>query len=127
MAKVAQVAVNETYREKYGFSKPDTSVFRTRKGLDEDVVKQISAHKNEPEWMLDFRLRALKIFEAKKQPNWGADLSTLNYEDIYYYVKPTEKQSQTWEDLPKEIRETYDKIGIPEAEKKLLAGVGAHY
>jgi len=122
-----QLEVNTTYREKYGFSKPDISVFKTRKGLDKEVVRQISAHKNEPEWMLDFRLKALKIFESKKQPNWGANLSKLDYGDIYYYVKPTEKQSQSWEDLPSEIRETYDKIGIPEAEKKILAGVGAQY
>lgn len=127
MPKVAQVAVNQSYKEKYGFSKPDTSVFRTRKGLDEEVVREISAHKSEPSWMLDFRLKALKIFESKKQPMWGADLSTINYDDIYYYIKPTEKQSKTWEDLPEEIRDTYNRIGIPEAEKKLLAGVGAQY
>lgn len=127
MQKTATVEVNTSYREKYGFAKPDISVFKTRKGLDEEVVRQISAHKNEPDWMLDFRLKALKIFESKKQPMWGADLSTINYDDIYYYVKPTEGKSKTWEDLPVEIRDTYDKIGIPEAEKKLLAGVGAQY
>ncbi len=124
---VAQVQVNQGYREKYGFSKPDISVFRTKKGLDEDVVRQISFQKSEPEWMLDFRLRALKIFESKKQPTWGADLSAINYDDIYYYIRPTDKKSPTWTDLPTEIRETYEKIGIPEAEKKLLAGVGAQY
>ena len=127
MPKVAQVVVNETYREKYGFAKKDISFFRSKKGLDESVVREISAHKSEPEWMLDFRLKALKIFEAKKQPTWGADLSTINYDDIYYYIKPTENKSKTWEDLPIEIRDTYNKIGIPEAEKKLLAGVGAQY
>lgn len=127
MPKVAQVEVNTSYAEKYGFAKKDVSFFRSKKGLDEGVVREISAHKNEPDWMLEFRLRALKIFESKKQPMWGADLSTINYDDIYYYVKPTEKQSKTWEDLPVEIRDTYDKIGIPEAEKKLLAGVGAQY
>ena len=102
-------------------------MFRTKKGLDEDVVRQISFQKSEPEWMLDFRLRALKIFESKKQPTWGADLSAINYDDIYYYIRPTDKKSPTWTDLPTEIRETYEKIGIPEAEKKLLAGVGAQY
>ena len=127
MTKVAQLEVNQSYKEKYGFSKPDTSVFRTRKGLDEEVVRQISAHKNEPSWMLEFRLKAYEIFKSKKQPTWGADLSTINYDDIYYYIKPTEKKSNTWEDLPAEIRDTYNKIGIPEAEKKLLAGVGAQY
>src|SRR3990167_173820 len=125
--QVAQVEINQSYREKYGFSKPDISFFKSKKGLDEAVVREISAHKSEPAWMLEFRLRALKIFESKKQPIWGADLSTINYDDIYYYVKPTEGKSKTWADLPVEIRDTYDKIGIPEAEKKLLAGVGAQY
>src|SRR3990167_3134024 len=127
MLKAAQVEVNTGYREKYGFAKKDVSFFRSKKGLDESVVREISSHKNEPEWMRQFRLKSLKIFESKKQPMWGADLSTINYDDIYYYIKPTEKQSKTWEDLPIEIRDTYDKIGIPEAEKKLLAGVGAQY
>jgi Fe-S cluster assembly protein SufB len=127
MQKIASVEVNQSYREKYGFAKKDTSVFRTRKGLDSEVVKQISDQKGEPVWMREFRLKSLQIFESKKQPMWGADLSKLNYDDIYYYVRPTEKQSQTWEDLPIEIRDTYNKIGIPEAEKKLLAGVGAQY
>ncbi len=88
MPKVAQVEVNKTYAEKYGFAKKDISFFRSKKGLDEGVVREISAHKNEPDWMLEFRLKSLKIFEAKKQPTWGADLSTINYDDIYYYIKP---------------------------------------
>ncbi|HSX58260.1 MAG TPA: Fe-S cluster assembly protein SufB [Candidatus Saccharimonadales bacterium] len=124
---VADVSVNQSYAEKYGFSKPENYVFKAKKGLNADIVREISHIKGEPLWMRDFRLRALEIFNSKKQPMWGADLSTINYDDIYYYIRPTEEKSKTWEGLPKEIRETYDAIGIPEAEKKYLAGVGAQY
>jgi len=127
MSKVETLEVNIGYREKYGFSKPEHYVFKTRKGLDEEIVKEISFQKEEPEWMRAFRLRAYEIFKAKKQPTWGADLSRINYDEIYYYLKPTAGKSDTWEDLPAEIRETYDAIGIPEAEKKYLGGVGAQY
>lgn len=112
---------------KYGFHKPENYIFKSEKGLDEAVIRSISAHKGEPTWMLDRRLMAHKIFGKKKMPLWGADLSTINFEDIYYYIKPTEKGVSRWEDLPTEIRDTYDKIGIPEAEKKFLAGVSAQY
>src|SRR3972149_6427021 len=127
MAKTEKVEVNIGYREKYGFSKPKNHVFKTRKGLDENIVKELPRQKSEPEGMLKFRLRAYEIFKSKKQPVWGADLSKINYDDIYYYLKPIQKQSQTWKDLPKDIRDTYDAIGIPEAEKKYLGGVGAQY
>ena len=127
MAKVATIEVNIGYKEKYGFSKPEKYVFKTRKGLNEEIVKEISYQKEEPEWMRRFRLRAYEVFKAKKQPMWGADLSRINYDEIYYYLKPTAGKSQSWEELPKEIRDTYDKIGIPEAEKKYLGGVGAQY
>lgn len=112
---------------KYGFSYPDKSIFKTRKGLDPEIVAAISAEKQEPEWMLEFRLRSLEAFNAKPMPTWGADLSDIDFNDIYYYAKPTEDQKRTWEDLPAEIKETYDRLGIPEAEKKFLAGVGAQY
>ena len=112
---------------KYGFSKPENYVFKSRKGLDKSVVENISHMKNEPEWMREYRLRAFDIFLSKKMPMWGADLSTINFDDIYYYIKPTDSQKKSWSDLPKEIRETYDAIGIPEAEKKFLAGVTAQY
>jgi len=127
MSKTTVINVNEGYREKYGFSKPERSVFKTRKGLDREIVEEISFMKGETTWMRDFRLRAYEIFKAKKQPIWGADLSRVNYDEIYYYVKPTQKSSQSWEDLPEEIRDTYEKIGIPEAERKYLGGVGAQY
>ena len=112
---------------KYGFSKPENYVFKSRKGLDKSVVEQISSMKSEPEWMRKYRLRALEIFCSKKMPVWGADLSTINFDDIYYYIKPTDKQAKKWRDLPKEILDTYDAIGIPEAEKKYLGGVTAQY
>ncbi len=112
---------------KYGFHYEDHSVFKTAKGLSPEVVRAISEHKKEPQWMLEFRLRSLEEFNKKEMIDWGADLSKLNFDDIYYYAKPTQEKSKTWEDLPAEIKETYDRIGVPEAEKKFLAGVGAQY
>lgn len=111
----------------YGFSKPENYVFKSRRGLDRSVVEQISGMKNEPEWMREYRLRSLEIFLSKKMPTWGADLSTINFDDIYYYIKPIDRQAKSWDELPKDIRDTYDAIGIPEAEKKFLAGVTAQY
>lgn len=102
-------------------------VYKSQKGLSEQVINNISSIKNEPLWMREFRLKSLSIFKQKPLPNWGADLSKLNFDEIYYYIKPTQKQVSLWEDLPEEIRETYDKIGIPEAEKRFLAGVSAQY
>lgn len=113
---------------KYGFHYEDKSVFKTRKGLDADVVRQISAAKNEPEWMLEFRLKSLEAFNAKPMPTWGGDLSDIDFDEIYYYAKPTEEAgARSWDDLPPEIKDTYDRLGIPEAEQKFLAGVGAQY
>jgi Fe-S cluster assembly protein SufB len=111
----------------HGFSYPDISVFRTQKGLSEGVVHAISEHKNEPEWMRNFRLRSLKAFYKKSMPNWGADLSALDFDNIYYYAKPVEQQQKSWDDVPENIRNTFDRLGIPEAEKKFLSGVGAQY
>ncbi|MEJ2012214.1 MAG: Fe-S cluster assembly protein SufB [Anaerolineales bacterium] len=112
---------------KYGFSDPDISVFKTRKGLDEEVVRQISAMKEEPEWMLEFRLKALAHFQQRAIPTGGADLSQLDLDDIFYYVKPAEAEGQSWDDVPSTIKDTFNKLGIPEAEQKFLAGVGAQY
>lgn len=111
----------------YGFSKPENYVFKSKKGLNTQVVQNISWHKKEPEWMLNFRLRALEMFYHKPLPMWGGDLTHINFDDIYYYIKPIQKKTNRWEDLPPEIKDTYDKIGIPEAEKKYLAGVSAQY
>ncbi len=112
---------------KYGFSDPETYVFKSRKGLDREVVEQISHMKGEPEWMLQYRLKALEHFEKRPMPNWGGDISTLNLDDIYYYVKPTDAEGKSWDDVPDTIKNTFDKLGIPEAEQKFLAGVGAQY
>ncbi|HVN54884.1 MAG TPA: Fe-S cluster assembly protein SufB [Anaerolineaceae bacterium] len=112
---------------RYGFSDPDVSVFKTRKGLDREVVKQISSQKGEPDWMLQFRLKALDHFQKRPMPTWGADLSTLDLDEIYYYVRPAEMEGRSWDDVPDTIKQTFDRLGIPEAERKFLAGVGAQY
>ncbi|MEJ2484988.1 MAG: Fe-S cluster assembly protein SufB [Anaerolineales bacterium] len=112
---------------KWDFRDPSTHVFQTGKGLNEEVVRQISAQKQEPEWMLEFRLKALKHFEARPMPQWGADLSGLNLDEIYFYTKPAEAEGRSWDEVPETIKETFNKLGIPEAEQKFLAGVGAQY
>ncbi len=113
---------------KYGFrDSEDNYVFKSRKGLDAEIVAQISEMKNEPEWMREFRQKSLEIFFQKPQPEWGGDLSQLDYQDIYYYVRASDRPEGSWDDVPDEIRRTYDRLGIPEAEKKYLAGVKAQY
>jgi Fe-S cluster assembly protein SufB len=112
---------------KYGFRDPETFVFKSRKGLDDEVVREISHMKGEPEWMLRFRLKALDHFQKRPLPTWGGDLSTLDLDDIYFYVKPTDKEGESWDDVPQTIKDTFDRLGIPEAEQKFLAGVGAQY
>ena len=112
---------------KYGFHDIDVSVFRTEKGLSPEVVAAISEHKKEPEWMLRFRLKALDHFHKRPMPTWGADLSGIDFDNIYYYVKPTEEQGRSWDDVPDSIKQTFDRLGIPEAERKFLAGVSAQY
>lgn len=112
----------------YGWHDSDAAGASARRGLNEDVVCDISAKKNEPEWMLKRRLKALEIFDKKPLPTWGADLSDIDFDNIKYFVRSTEKQAQTWDDLPEDIKNTYDKLGIPEAEKqRLVAGVAAQY
>ncbi|ADG68216.1 FeS assembly protein SufB [Planctopirus limnophila DSM 3776] len=112
----------------YGFhDSTDNYTFKSRKGLDREIVEQISAMKKEPAWMRDFRLEAYDIFLSKPMPTWGGDLSHLNFQDIHYYMKASDRQEQSWDDVPDDIRKTYDRLGIPEAEKKYLAGVKAQY
>jgi Fe-S cluster assembly protein SufB len=111
----------------YGFKDPETFVYKSAKGLSVDVVRKISEMKGEPEWMLNFRLKALDHFMKRPMPKWGPDLSELDLEDIYYYVRPAEASEKNWDDVPETIRNTFDKLGIPEAEQKFLAGVGAQY
>lgn len=112
---------------RYGFSMPERSVRKTGLGLSKKIVAEISKIKDESAWMRDFRLRAYETFKKKAMPTWGADLSPIDFSAITYYLRATDRQSQSWDDLPKEIKETYDRIGVPEAEKKFLAGVSAQY
>jgi len=113
---------------KYGFHDPtDQYVFKSRKGIDERIVRQISEMKNEPAWMTEFRLKSLAIFFQKPLPNWGGKLGDLNFQDIFYFVRASEGQERNWSDVPEDIRRTYDRLGIPAAEKKYLAGVKAQY
>lgn len=111
----------------FGFHVPEDYVFKSRRGLNEKIVEEISFIKNEPLWMRDLRLRSYGIFCRKPLPTWGGNLSELNFDEMYYYLKPIEKEAKNWADLPKGIRETYDKLGIPEAEKKYLSGVKGQY
>ncbi|HEX3260441.1 MAG TPA: Fe-S cluster assembly protein SufB [Pseudonocardia sp.] len=115
-------------RYDFGWADSDAAGATARRGLSADVVADISALKNEPQWMLEFRLKALDIFERKPMPRWGADLSGIDFDNIKYFVRSTEKQAASWDDLPADIKNTYDKLGIPEAEKaRLVAGVAAQY
>jgi Fe-S cluster assembly protein SufB len=117
--------LNDEY--KYGFADPEKFAFKTKKGLNENIIKQISKMKKEPEWMLDIRLKAYRHYRERPMPKWGANISTIDFENIYYYGKPEGEQANNWEDVPKDIKNTFDRLGIPEAEKKFLAGVGAQY
>jgi Fe-S cluster assembly protein SufB len=113
---------------KFGWADSDVAGASARRGLSEEVARDISARKNEPEWMLDLRLKGLKYFGRKPMPAWGADLSGIDFGNIKYFVRSTEKQAESWDDLPADIKSTYDRLGIPEAEKqRLIAGVAAQY
>ena len=113
---------------KYGFRDSDASYnFKSQKGLTTETVNQISEMKGEPDWMRQIRLKALEVFWQKPTPTWGGDLAELNYNDIYYYMRAADRQGKSWDDVPADIKRTFDKLGIPEAEKKFLAGVGAQY
>ena len=115
-------------RYKFGWADTDVAGASARRGLSEDVVRDISAKKNEPEWMLSLRLRGLQLFNRKPMPTWGSDLSGIKFDNIKYFVRSTEKQAASWDDLPADIKNTYDRLGIPEAEKqRLIAGVAAQY
>src|SRR5438105_11351536 len=123
---VAHLAESTEYQ--YGFHDNNRPVFKAKRGLSREVVEEISYMKNEPDWMRKFRLRALEMFERRPMPNWGSPaLADLDFDNIYYYLKPSEGQSRSWDDVPSEIKNTFDRLGIPEAEKKFLAGVGAQY
>ncbi|HQV91707.1 MAG TPA: Fe-S cluster assembly protein SufB, partial [Phycicoccus sp.] len=112
----------------YGWADSDTAGATAKRGLSPEVVEDISRRKNEPQWMLDLRLKSLRLFDKKPMPSWGSDLSGIDFQNIKYFVKSTEKQATSWEELPEDIKNTYDRLGIPEAEKqRLVAGVAAQY
>ena len=106
---------------------PEVGKSKAKKGLNADIVREISKRKNEPKWMLDFRLKSLEIFYSKKMPDWGADLSQINFDEIYYYVSPDSKLEKTWDDVPDDIKTTFDRLGVPQAERAFLSGVKAQY
>ena len=116
-----------TMNTDYDFKDEDVSVFKTPKGLNEDIVREISAIKNEPEWMLEYRLKSLKCFLEKPMPTWGVDLSQMNFDEYTYYNRPSDHLSDKWDEVPETIKNTFNKLGIPEAEQKFLAGASAQY
>ncbi len=122
-------SVGSDYERQYGFSDKEDYSFKSEKGLNKEIVSRISKMKNEPEWMLKFRLRALELFRKKPMPTWGNTslLNQIDFDHIYYYIKPTDKQGKNWDEVPEGIKRTFDRLGIPEAERKFLAGVSAQY
>lgn len=112
---------------KYAFKDPELYVYKAKKGLSREIIEEISRLKNEPSWMTEFRLKAYDIFVTKPMPTWGANLSEINFDDIVYYIKPTDKKGRSWDEVPEYIKRTFERLGIPEAERKFLAGVGAQY
>ena len=112
---------------KYGFNDGDVSVYKTNKGLTEETIREISKIKKEPEWMLEFRLKSFHHFMSRPMPTWGVDLSSINFDEYTYYIKPSDRQETSWEEVPEKIKDTFDKLGIPEAEQKFLAGVSTQY
>jgi Fe-S cluster assembly protein SufB len=127
MALGQQARLDELGDYKFGFNMPENYAFKSKRGLDRDTVEEISYMKGEPQWMRDFRLRALRTWEKKPMPQWGGNLNEIDFQNIFYYIKPMENQGRTWDDVPADIKTTFDRLGIPEAERKFLAGVGAQY
>jgi Fe-S cluster assembly protein SufB len=120
--------INSDYEEKFGFHDPETDyAYKAPKGLNREIVEEISGYKDEPQWMRDFRLKALEMFESRPTPQWGGDLDQIDFDDIHYFVRASEKNSRDWSEVPEDIKNTFDRLGIPEAERKFLAGVGAQY
>jgi Fe-S cluster assembly protein SufB len=126
--KKAVEGINADYKEKFGFSDPEGDyAYKAPKGLNREIVESISEYKEEPEWMRDFRIKAYETFVSKPTPQWGADLDQIDFDDIHYFVRASEKNSRDWSEVPEDIKNTFDRLGIPEAERKFLAGVGAQY
>src|ERR1700759_4062465 len=126
--KESLAGINSDYKEKFGFHDPETGyAYKAPKGLSREVVESISEYKDEPQWMRDFRLKALEHFYARPTPTWGGNLGQIDFNDIHYFVRASEKNSRDWSEVPEDIKNTFDKLGIPEAERKFLSGVGAQY
>ncbi|HWA52679.1 MAG TPA: Fe-S cluster assembly protein SufB [Solirubrobacterales bacterium] len=126
--KESLAGINSDYKEKFGFHDPETGyAYKAPKGLSREVVESISEYKDEPQWMRDFRLKALEHFESRPTPQWGGNLNQIDFDDIHYFVRASEKNSRDWSEVPEDIKNTFDRLGIPEAERKFLAGVGAQY
>jgi Fe-S cluster assembly protein SufB len=125
--EAALKGVRLSYEEQYGFHDAENYAFKSQKGLNAEIVRQISAMKHEPEWMTEYRLKAHELFLARPMPEWGADLSGIDFDDIYYFVRAADKQGRDWNEVPPEIKNTFDRLGIPEAEQKYLQGVTAQY
>ncbi len=121
------IVINNDYKEKYGFHVDSNFTHKAQKGLNEDIIREISTNKNEPAWMLEYRLKAYEIFKKKKNPNWGGNLEGINYDEICYYLRPTDKELRTWEEVPAEIKDTFERLGVPQAEREFLAGVKAQF
>src|SRR5215210_5721530 len=122
----ALVGINADYKEKYGFFDPENYALKAPKGLTRGLVEQISEHKSEPAWMREFRLKALDHFLARPMPTWGSPmLAEVDFENIHYFVRASERAERSWDEVPEDIKNTFDKLGIPEAERKFLSGVGA--
>lgn len=125
--QVEKMVAAEEYKERYGFNEKSVEYDHFDKGLTEDTIRQISRIKNEPDWMLEKRLLGYKVFQSKSMPTWGADLSGINFDDVYYYRNPKAKEANKWEDVPADIKRTFDKLGVPEAEAKFFAGAEAQF
>jgi Fe-S cluster assembly protein SufB len=119
--------VRGDYDETYGFHYPENYTFKSQRGLNADIVRQISHMKNEPAWMTEYRLKAYEIFLSKPMPTWGGDLSGIDFDNIFYFVRASDRQGRDWDDVPSEVKATFDRLGIPEAEQKFLQGVSAQY
>jgi Fe-S cluster assembly protein SufB len=126
--KKSLAGINSDYKEKFGFNDPETGyAYKAPKGLTREIVETISDFKEEPKWMRDFRLKALENFEQRPTPKWGGDLDQIDFDDIHYFVRASDQNSRDWSEVPDDIKYTFDRLGIPEAERKFLSGVGAQY
>jgi len=124
----ALAQINADYAERYGFHDPENYLYKAPKGLNEEIVRKISEFKDEPQWMREFRLKALEHFLARPMPNWGSPLlAEVDFDDIHYFVRASERAGRSWDEVPEDVKKTFDRLGIPEAERKFLAGVGAQY